>query len=177
MILVDEPGPDCMGGKGGTTHRKIVRQLSLQIANQLGIEFSLETRLRCRDDLQRFGIDDLVGRLPDPREVQHGRRQTRNDVWCLPNRQRLVHLASIEIRAGRAHQIVNEPEHFLVWYRPIEIAGFTRDEAIQRRRSEVDQFGHRAAYRIVEGEPVALPRSRRRSCESTPGRAGAPIEV
>src|SRR5207249_3206518 len=70
MILVDEPGPDCMGGEGGTTHRKIVRQLNLQMANQLGFEFPLETRLRCGDGLQRFGIDDLVGRLPDPREVQ-----------------------------------------------------------------------------------------------------------
>ena len=27
MILVDEPGPDRMGGEGGTTHRNIMRQL------------------------------------------------------------------------------------------------------------------------------------------------------
>ena len=66
MILVDEPRPDGMGGEGGTTHRNIVRQLRLQVANHLRIEFPLETRLRCRDGLERFGIDDLVGRLPDP---------------------------------------------------------------------------------------------------------------
>jgi len=40
MILVDEPGPDCMGGEGGTTHRKIVRrsfqeiQLNAHVAGQ-----------------------------------------------------------------------------------------------------------------------------------------------
>ena len=42
MILVGEPGPDRMGGEGGTTHRNIVRQLSLQVVNQLRIEFPLE---------------------------------------------------------------------------------------------------------------------------------------
>jgi hypothetical protein len=47
--FVDKPGPDRMGGKGGTTHRHIVRQLSLQVANRLRIEFPLETRLRCRN--------------------------------------------------------------------------------------------------------------------------------
>jgi hypothetical protein len=38
--------------------------------DQPGIEFPLEARFRCRDGLQRFGIDDLVGPLPDPREVR-----------------------------------------------------------------------------------------------------------
>ena len=69
MNLVDEPGPDRVCGQGRTTHRNIVKQLSLQVANRLRVEFPLEARLRCRDGLQRFGIDDLVGRLPDPREI------------------------------------------------------------------------------------------------------------
>src|SRR4030095_9537966 len=80
MILVDEPGPDRVGGEGRTSHRNIERRLSLQLANHLRVEFPLEMRLRCKDGLQRFGIDDLVGRLPDPREVQHARGAARNDV-------------------------------------------------------------------------------------------------
>ena len=54
MILVDEPGPDRLCGKVRTSHRNIVRRLSLQVANRLRVEFPLETRLRYRDDLQRL---------------------------------------------------------------------------------------------------------------------------
>src|SRR5580658_1213526 len=106
--LVDEPRPDRLRSERGTSHRNIVRRLSLQIANPLRVEFPLETRLRCRDGFQRFGIDDFIGRLPDPREVQHGGRPIGNDVWRLPNGHSLVHLASIEIGAYGAHEIVDE---------------------------------------------------------------------
>ena len=51
MILGDDPGSDCVGGKGGTAHRKIVMQFRLQSANHLGIEFPFETRLPCGDVL------------------------------------------------------------------------------------------------------------------------------
>src|SRR5262249_37881130 len=146
IILVDEPGPDRVCGEGRTTHRNIVRQLSLQVANRLRVEVPLETRLRCRDGLQRFGIDDLVGGLPDPCEVQRGRRPTWNDVWRLPNRHRLVHLASIEIHADGAHDIADESKFLLVGCRPIGVAGFISDIAIQRRRRSVGQIGHRAAF-------------------------------
>jgi hypothetical protein len=54
MILVDEPGPDRVCGEGRTSHRNILRQLSLQVADRLRLEFPLETRLRCRD-----GLSDL----------------------------------------------------------------------------------------------------------------------
>jgi hypothetical protein len=42
MILVDKPGPDRVCREGRTTHRSIVRQLSLQVANHLRVEFPLE---------------------------------------------------------------------------------------------------------------------------------------
>ena len=74
LILVDKPSPDRLCSQVRTSHRDIVRQLSLQVANRLRFEFPFETRLRCRDSLQRFGLDDLIGRLPDPPEVHHGRR-------------------------------------------------------------------------------------------------------
>src|SRR5215813_10160325 len=151
MILVDEPGPDRVCGEGRSSHRNIVRQSSLQVAKRLRVEFPLQTRLRCRDGLQGFGIDDLVGRLPDPREVHHGRCPTRNDVWRLPNRHRLVNLASVEIDADGALEIVDESKYLVVRRRPIVGAGFIRDIAIQRRRHKVDQFGHRAASVSVEG--------------------------
>jgi hypothetical protein len=60
MILVDEPGPDRVAGEGRTSHRNVVRRLSLQVANRLRVEFPLETRLRCRDGLQRFGTRSLT---------------------------------------------------------------------------------------------------------------------
>ena len=42
MILVDEPGPDGVGGKGRTSHRNIERRLSLQLANRLRVEWPLQ---------------------------------------------------------------------------------------------------------------------------------------
>ena len=74
LILVDQPGLDHLCGQVWTSHRNIVRQLSLQVANRLRFEFPLETRLRRRNGLQRFGIDDLIGRLPDPPKVYHSQR-------------------------------------------------------------------------------------------------------
>src|SRR6266508_738562 len=128
MNLVDEPAPDRVCGEGRTTHRNIVKQLSLQVANRLRVEFPLETRLRCRDGFKRFGIDDFVGRLPGPREVQHGGRPARNDVWRndvwrLPNRHRLVHLASAEIHADGRSRSLMKSKSLLVRRRPIELAG------------------------------------------------------
>jgi hypothetical protein len=54
----------------------------------------------------------------------------RECIWRLPNRHRLVHFASIEIRADRAYDIVDEGMYLLVWRRPIEVAGFIRDIAV-----------------------------------------------
>src|SRR5215471_6341310 len=138
MILVDEPGPDRLGGEGRTSHRNIERRLSLQLADRLRVEFPLQTRVRCRDGLPRFGIDDLVGRLPDAREVQHGRRGAGNDLWRLPNRHRFVLLASIEIGADRAVEIGNERKCLLAWRRPIEVA-VIRDKAILGRLAPVSR--------------------------------------
>src|SRR5579872_1851771 len=135
-ILVDEPSPDRLCGEGWTSHRKIVRQLSRQVANRLRVEFPFEARLRCRDSLQRLGIDDLGGPLPDPTEIQHGQPRTRNDLWRLPNRHRLVVLAAIEIHADGTHEIVDESEYLLVRRRPVVV--FIRDIAIERRRYKVD---------------------------------------
>ena len=39
MNLFHEPGPDRVRSDGRTTHRNIVRQLSLQVANRLRVEF------------------------------------------------------------------------------------------------------------------------------------------
>src|SRR5262249_60991091 len=107
-------------------------------------------------------IGDLVGRLPDPREVHHGRCPTRNDVWRLPNRHRLVNLASIEIDTDGALEIVDESKYLVVRRRPIVGAGFIRDIAIQRRRHKVDQFGHRAETpsRAKIGYRICLERAR-----------------
>ena len=42
LILVDEPSPDRVCGEGRTAYRNIVRQLSLQVANRLWVEFPLK---------------------------------------------------------------------------------------------------------------------------------------
>src|SRR5579885_1072320 len=157
MILVDEPGPNRVCGEGRTSHRNIESRLSLQLANRLRVEIRLQPRLRCRHGLTQVRIDDLVGRLPDPREVIRGRREAGNDFWRLPNRHRFVLLASIEIRADRAVEIGNERKCLLAWRRPIEVA-VIRDIAIQRRRRSVDQFGHLAASVSYQKKaPVLIP--------------------
>lgn len=60
------------------------------------------------------GIDDLVGGLPDPRKAQRGRRLAGYDLGRLPNRHRLVHLASIEVRADGTQNIGHKSKPFLV---------------------------------------------------------------
>jgi len=137
MILVDQPGTNRVSGEGGTTHRNIVMQFRLQAANYLGIEFPLETRLPCGDGLQRFGINDLVSGLSDPREVQDGRRPAWNDIWRLPNRHGLVHFASIEIRADEGGFILFTPLESLmfIWRREvwdIDEHAFARDSLDMR---------------------------------------------
>jgi hypothetical protein len=69
FILIDQPGPDGLSGQVRPLHRHTVRQLLLQLTNGLRVEFPLKARIRGGDRLQRSGIDDLLGRLPDPREV------------------------------------------------------------------------------------------------------------
>src|SRR5262249_42061379 len=96
LILINKPGPDGLRSQVRPSHRNIVRHLSLQAANRLRVEFPLKARLRCRDSRQRFGIDDLIGGLPDPSEVHDDWRPIRNDLRRFPNGHRLIILASIE---------------------------------------------------------------------------------
>jgi hypothetical protein len=56
-------------------------------------------------------------------------RCTRNDVWRLPNRHRVLLLASIKIHADGPHEIVDESKYLIVRRRPIGVAGFLGDKA------------------------------------------------
>ena len=84
MILVDEPGPDREGGKRWTSHRNVVRQLSLQVANRLRVNccsrrvFGVET---VSSDLGRPPIGkeprQLIAIRIDPSVLESFRKEAR----------------------------------------------------------------------------------------------------
>ena len=69
VVLVDQPGLDRLGGEVGTADGDVASRRRLQLPDRFGVEVALDPRPGAGDRLQRLGVDDLVGRLPDLREV------------------------------------------------------------------------------------------------------------
>src|SRR4029079_12087400 len=69
VIVVDQTGLHCLAGEVGASYRDVAVSDVLELADSARIEALRDPGLRARDRVQRGGIDDLVGRLPDPRIV------------------------------------------------------------------------------------------------------------
>jgi len=72
LVLVHQPGPDGVGGELGAAHRQWVTRGRLQPPNRRRVERSLDAGPRAGDGCQGLRVDDLVGRLPDLRELLRG---------------------------------------------------------------------------------------------------------
>src|SRR5436309_16001915 len=71
LVFVDQPSLDGVSGKLGTAHGQVTGRRSLQLPDRVRIEVPLDPRLAAGHRLQRLRVDDLVGRLPDLRELLH----------------------------------------------------------------------------------------------------------
>ena len=69
VVLVDQARPDRLGGEDGTAHGDIPVRPGLHLPDRSGVEVPLQPRPGGGYRLQRTGVHDLVGRLPDPGEV------------------------------------------------------------------------------------------------------------
>src|SRR5215212_7709852 len=99
MVLVDQPGPERLGGEVGTAHDHVPSRRRLHLPYRFGVELSLDPRPGGGYCLQRPGVHDLVGGLPELREVAHKGRLLGEGVVVLPTDHRLVHPASVEVGA------------------------------------------------------------------------------
>ena len=74
VALVDQPGLERLGGEVGTAHADVAFRRRLHLPDRFGVEVALDPRPGAGYRLQRLGVHDLVGRLPDLRVVLHERR-------------------------------------------------------------------------------------------------------
>src|SRR5919199_3038614 len=100
VALIDESGFERVGGEVRTAHGEITGGRCLRGADRVGVEVALEPSFGGRHSLQRGGVDDLVGRPPDVREVGHELRLAGQARGRLPRGHRLVHAPTVKVGAG-----------------------------------------------------------------------------
>jgi uncharacterized damage-inducible protein DinB len=122
MDLVDEPGLERLGGEVRAAHGEVAFRRRLQPPDRLGVEVPLDPRPGRVHRLQRPGVDDLAGRLPDGGEVQHDGRPVGEGLRVLPGAHHLVHPAPVEVGPNRPLEGVEEGVHLLVRRGPVEVA-------------------------------------------------------
>src|ERR671911_884948 len=142
LAFVDQPGPERVAGEVGTADRQLTFRRRLQLTDGLRVEVSLDPGPGRGRVLQRRGVHDLVGALPDLREVTHGLRLGSQSGVSLPADHRLVHAASVQVAADRPLEVVDEGVHLVVGHSPVEPAVVVLDVAIERCDRRVDQLGH-----------------------------------
>src|SRR5262249_47885224 len=142
LELVNEPGRERPRGKVRAAHAEVASSRLLQNPNLPGIEMSLDSGPRGRRRLQRPGVDDLLRRLPDHREVQHGGRLLRERIRVFPRGHHVIDPSPIQGSAHAALDVVDETVYFLVRGGPVEVAAPICHVAVERRDSRVDQLSH-----------------------------------
>src|SRR3954467_1222743 len=64
VALVDQPGPERLGGEVGTAHADVTLRRCLHLPDRIGVEGSLDPGPRAGYRLQRLGVHDLLGCPP-----------------------------------------------------------------------------------------------------------------
>ena len=143
MALVDQPGPDRLGGEVGTAHAEVTSRSPPSSAGPL------RGRSRARSASWRW--------RPSPaswstRSCRPPARSPRSPAWqggwsakvCAVSQEshHLVHPAPVEVGADRPLEVVDEGMHLLVRRSPVEVAVLVRDVAVERRDRRVDQLRH-----------------------------------
>ena len=142
VALVDQAGLECLGGQAGATDEEVTPGGRFQPPDHFRVELPQEPGPGGEHGFPGCGKYELVGGLPDRREIQHEGGMGRETGIGLPAGHRLVHAAAIEIGADLSLEVVDEPVHLLVWLSPIELAVLVLDIAVQR--------GDRAANQITQ---------------------------
>ena len=127
--------------RSGPPTRDVAFRRRFHLPDRVRVEVPLDPCPGAGDGVQRPGVHDLVGRLPDLRVVpDDGRLVGEGDG--LPVGHHLVHPAPVEVGADRPLEVVDEAVHLLVRRGPVEVAVVVRDVAVERRERRVDQLGH-----------------------------------
>src|SRR5215208_3105595 len=124
MTFVDQPGPEGVGGEFRTPDEDVMRIMRtgrFQLSNRFRIECLLKLRFASGYSLQRPGVHDFVGRLPDLSEVAHERRLRAQIGISLPHHHGLIHSPSIEMSARCPHEVSDKSEIFLTWRCPVKL--------------------------------------------------------
>src|SRR5512144_1510221 len=122
MTLVDQPGPESVGGEFRTPDEDVMFDSSFKLSNCFRIERSLKLRFASGDRLQRPGVHDFVRGLPDLSEVAPEWRLRGQIGIRLPHPHGLIHSPSIEMSARCPHEVRDKSEIFLTWLCPIKLA-------------------------------------------------------
>src|SRR5215211_2121689 len=141
VALVDQPGPERLGGEVGTAHADVTLRRCLHPPYRIGFEGPLDPGPRAGYRLQRLGVHDLLGRPPYLREVLLD-WMVRNGVGGLPVDHRLVHPAAEEVGADRPGEVVDEGVRVLGRLGPVEVAVLVRYVAVERHDRRGYQLGH-----------------------------------
>ena len=121
MTLVDQPGPEGVGGEFRTPDEDVMFAGCFQLSNRFRIERLLKLRFASGYSLQRPGVHDFVGRLPDLSEVAHERRHRGQIGISLPHHHGLIHSPSIEMSVRCPYDISDKSEQFLTWLCPVKL--------------------------------------------------------
>ena len=141
VTFVDEARGHYLAPKMSSAHADITGQRILQVVHGCRIDIALNRRSLTHRLGERPRIHDLVGAAPDVREIPGGSMLTVCG-YGLPVHHRLVHPASVEIRADRSLELVDECVHFVVGRHRCEVAVLVFHVSVERRDRRVDQLGH-----------------------------------
>ena len=131
MALIDQPCAEGVGGQMGTTYEYVLFLRFFESFNGFGIEISFEMRFARGDGRQGFGIHDFVGGLPNLRKVARDRGAGNQVEVGFPTLHYLIHPSSVEMRTGRAFEVIDESMHFLIWRCPVKPAVCVFDVTVE----------------------------------------------
>src|SRR5688572_20723090 len=121
MTLVDQPGSEGVGGEFRTPDEDVMFDSVFKLSNCFGIERVLKLRFASGYRLQRPGVNDFVGRLPDLSEVTPEWRLRGQTGIRLPHHHGLIHSSSIEMSGRCPYDVSDKSEIFLTWLCPVKL--------------------------------------------------------
>src|SRR5437588_3789902 len=163
VVFVDEACRDRLASELGTTYRDVRFRSRFELSDRIRAEVTLDPRPRARYRLERSGVDDLFGGLPDLREVANGRQLLRDGAHGLPGDHRLVHPAPVEVCGDRPLEVIDKGMHLVVGCRPIELAVLILDIPVERGDRRIDQLGHATTTALIRGTISPVHAGQRRA--------------
>src|SRR5664279_3075859 len=111
VALVDQPGPDRLSGEVGTAHGDVTSRRGLHFPDRVGVEVAFDLRPGTGCHIQRLGVNDLVGRLPDLGIVARDESLVGEGVRGFPGDHHLIHPTPVQVGADVPLEVVDEVVH------------------------------------------------------------------